>query len=266
MLPDGAGPPVPEVVASEPTCIEAVSPLNSIQIPMEETLTLRVREETEEGPVAIAEASGEAGFTPDQVAAWERDFGRYPDGHPKKSLARLGLASYRSSLEEPRRVAAASPAVPDRGPACEEGRAPISPTPQATAPAPPAPPGHVETVDLIRRLANPCGPEAVEAAARRLATRLGDEHSTTYYAAQCARVRAGELPAKVLVGAFRQASSPTLRWRGSAFVAFVKEHAPPGSAQKPTPGARHHSSPGADCKRFLPASVASLQCLREVIP
>jgi hypothetical protein len=115
-----------------------------------------------------------------------------------------------------------------------------SPPPPRPSPPPQAP--HVETVDRIRRLADPCGPEAVEAAAGQAARMLGDERSIGYYRSVFDRVRTGELPAKVAVNAFRQARSPTASRPGAVFAAFVKEHAPP-RAKKPISGASRQTSP-----------------------
>jgi hypothetical protein len=240
-------PPSAQVETDQPIAPAPFSPLNSDSIQRgEETLTLRVREGTET-PVPAADVDEPP--SAEQVAAWEADLGRYPPGHPLHSFARLGLAIHRRALEESRLVAPASPAAPDRPVAVAQAPCPTPPARPSPARAPAPPPAPVETADLIRRLANPCGPEAVKAAAARLATRLGDEHSLGYYTLQCALVRDGKIPAKVLVGAFRRASSGTANCPGSVFNAFVREHGPPGSAQRPTPGARHHSSPGAGTER-----------------
>ena len=70
-----------------------------------------------------------------------------------------------------------------------EAQAPVPGPAAHVPPVPaPAPPPHVETVDRLRRLASPCGPEAVEAAARQVAERLDDLHSLDWHRTICARV------------------------------------------------------------------------------
>ena len=91
--------------------------------------------------------------------------------------------------------------------------------PPATPPA--VAPRHIETVDLLRRLAEPAGPEAVEEAARRLAAKFGDEHSLAFYRGVCSRAASGELNLRTLLSAFRQATSGTCRRPGAVFTAGV---------------------------------------------
>ncbi|WP_422924433.1 hypothetical protein [Singulisphaera sp. PoT] len=86
-------------------------------------------------------------------------------------------------------------------------------------------PRHVETVDLLRRLDSPTGPEAVEEAARRLATKLDDEHSLGLYRGFCSRAASGELKPKTLISALKRAMSGTCEKPGAVFTSFVNEHA-----------------------------------------
>jgi hypothetical protein len=125
---------------------------------------------------------------------------------------------------------------------------------------------HIETVDRLRRLADPCGPEAVEAAAAQAAELLGDQKSIGYYRQVCERVRRGEIPAKVAIGAFRQARSPTANRPGAVFAAFIREHSPPGAQKKPTPGATRQSSPGiGQVSPFRPSGPSEYKYTREGI-
>jgi hypothetical protein len=143
---------------------------------------------------------------------------------------------------------------------------------EANPPPPPRPPvapepRHVETVDRLRRLASPCGPEAVEAAAAQAAKLLGDERSIGYYRHVCERVRAGEIPLKVAIGAFRQARSPTANRPGAVFAAFVREHTPPPRAQKkPAPEATCQGSPGAGHKSSIQPPSSEYKYTRRVNP
>jgi hypothetical protein len=83
--------------------------------------------------------------------------------------------------------------------------------------------GPVETADLIRRLAIPgSGPEAVEAAAQRVADRLKDSHSVGWYRKVFRQVTTGEVPVARALGAWKSASGGTAKCPGAAFNAFLK--------------------------------------------
>jgi pyruvate/2-oxoglutarate dehydrogenase complex dihydrolipoamide acyltransferase (E2) component len=141
-----------------------------------------------------------------------------------------------------------------------------APAAQVVRPASPPPSPHVETVDRLRRLASPCGAEAVEAAAEQVAHFLGDEHSIAYHRSVCERVRRGEIPANVVISAFRKAQSPGALVPGAVFNDHIREHSPPRAAQKPTPGATCQGSPGVGHKSSIQSSSFENKYTRRVNP
>ena len=92
---------------------------------------------------------------------------------------------------------------------------------------------HIETVDRLRRLADPCGRESVEAVAAQVARQLGDEHSIAYHRSICERIANGSLPLKTVISAYRQARFGTGHSPGAIFTAFIRDHSPPGRKKRP---------------------------------
>jgi hypothetical protein len=205
----------PPTVATLP-----ISPLNTNV--REETLTLAP-------PVGEAETTPRLAYSPQELSDLEAKASR---PGPFQAISRATLAAWRRELERPSPV--------------------VAPVPASSAPAPvPAPePKHVETIDLLRRLATPIGSEAVEPAARRLAERLeGSMRSLAYFRKTCRRVAVGELSIKTLIGAWKQASGDGANRPGAVFAAFLREYGPPGAQKEPASGHTRQSSPDAGLDR-----------------
>ncbi len=94
----------------------------------------------------------------------------------------------------------------------------------APAPAPSRPSPHVETPDLIRRLATPAGPELVDQVVGRLCERVDPEFEPLFRR-RCSQAADGKLDVGVLIGAFhwsRGAKGHGVK-PGPAFAAYLRE-------------------------------------------
>jgi len=109
---------------------------------------------------------------------------------------------------------------------------PPRPGPEAAAPParprPSAPPKAPTTVDLLHRLADPCGPESraarVRELSRKFADSLDDPGSVNFYARILGRAAAGEIKLKPIIAAYRAAKgSATARRKGAIFTDKLKE-------------------------------------------
>jgi hypothetical protein len=250
---DDLRPPSAQVQAIQPPAPAAFSPLNSIQnSEKEKTLTLPAREPYPE-PQAVVSVAPE----PETLT-----LGAPPDPEPERPAP---VKPYRGDNAPPLlRTVAILERFRRR---IEQGAIEEAQTPQeapATAPvvktiAPPPSP-HLETVDRLRRLADPCGKESVEAVAAQIAKQLDDEHSMPFHRRTCERIQRRELPLKIVVAAYKQARFGTGRCPGAIYTGFITKHAPPRSAQeKPTPGATRQSPPGIGQGQPFPTPSGSAQ-------
>jgi hypothetical protein len=91
----------------------------------------------------------------------------------------------------------------------------------APAPRPAAPPPPSTTEDLLRRIAEPCGPEAVEAKvdelARRLAEEFDDWGSVHGFKPRLRQAATREIPVKAVVGSYKAARKSVETKKGAIF-------------------------------------------------
>lgn len=111
----------------------------------------------------------------------------------------------------------------------------VPPRPQPPAPRPMVQARHVETVDLIGKLATPAGPSMVEVIVQRLCERVDPAFEPCFRKA-CADVLSGKLDAWAVQAAFK--GCRTAMKPGPAFSAVIKKAREKRRAKDPRPEAR----------------------------
>lgn len=141
---------------------------------------------------------------------------------PAEAMDRIRLRNLRDLRDGTWKADPLAGVTPAKTPRLEAWAAAVGPPAACPVPSRGSSPP-VETSELIRRCGRrDGGPEAVEAAARRVAERLGDGHSLAWYRRAFARVQSGEVPVSRALSAWKAASGGTARVPGSVFTAFLK--------------------------------------------
>ncbi len=187
-------------------------------------------------------ASGPPGDPPvaseDQIRAWLSDLARPRTPAMLRKLAMWGL---QDAGRLPAEFAGKVPPRPAE---------PVQPRPSPAPPAPSPSSRPPTTVELIERLASPCGPEAIEAAVRKLTDEWEDHPYTPFHRGWMTDVAEGRLRVDVPVRLYKQVRNLNRDSRARIFTSGVKGAT--GAHEKPAVGAHSPKFPDGGLNRSEP--------------